>query len=112
MLFNRKKKKNLLFNLKKKTSHSFPFFFVPVNRDEFKFCVYMGKNCPGKPGSRLFNGEISFCWDSFFSYKRNFIFGEIFIFGVSDEIPANRGPRLAGLEPGQFFSYKHPLRML
>ena len=52
------------------------------------FCsVYMRKNCPGKPGSRLFNAEISFCRDSFFSYKRNFIFGEVC---VSDEIPAPR----------------------
>ena len=27
-------------------------------------------------------------------------------------IPENRGPRFAGIKPGQFFSYKHPLRIL
>ena len=34
----------------------------------------------------------------FFSYKQN-----------KKTVPANQGPRLAGLEPGQFLSYKHPL---
>ena len=66
----------------------------------------MGKNCPGKPESRLFNSEISFCRDSFFSYKRNFIFGEIC---VSDEIPANRGPRLAA-RTGTVFHINTPLK--
>ena len=64
----------------------------------------MSSFSPANRGPRF--AEILFCRDSFFSYKRNFIFGEIC---VSDEISANRGPRLAGLKPGQFFSYKHPL---
>ena len=54
MLFNRKKKK-IFYLIKKKPSHSFPFFFVPVNRDEFKCCVYMGKTVPANrdPGSSM-----------------------------------------------------------
>ena len=52
---------------------------VPVLADEFRFCVYMGKNCLGKPGSRFFNAEILFCRYSFFSYQRNFIFSSVFL---------------------------------
>ena len=67
MLFNRKKRTPLFYF--KKSSYLFPFFFVPVNRDEFRFCVYIGKNCPGKPRSWVFNGEIPFFWDSFLSLR-------------------------------------------
>ena len=37
--------------------------------------------------------------DEDFSYKQK-----------KKTVSANRGPRFTGLEPGQIFSYKHPLR--
>ena len=54
---------------------------VPVSRDEIKNCVYMRKTVPANRGPRHWTAGIPVCRDNFFSYKRKFIFNEIYALG-------------------------------
>ena len=75
------------------------FIFIPVNRDNFVHSC-MSLHWKSKQ-SHVIKEFVPFCRDKNFPYKQN-----------KKYIPVNRGPRLAGIKPGQFFSYKQPLNKL